>query len=211
MVSPTELLKHLWYSKFFITEKNFEDIKKELCTLDHNPENSSLASALLRADYLKRTGKRGNYVYIQKYTSKQIIFTNEVFPVQLVKDLGKAFETDLNDLKLNFGYSGTCTAFLLRKILEKLIFLVLSKNGMHQQLKKPNGEIITLSSMLSFCTSNTIKGTPIIMQKTAKEIEGIKFLGDTSCHNPLTNVKMETIIPVMPFIITAYEELLKKM
>jgi len=49
------------------------------------------------------------------------------------------------------------------------------------------------------------------MPKTAKEINGIKFLGDASAHNPLINVEMKTIIPQMPFIITAYEELSKKL
>ncbi len=47
--------------------------------------------------------------------------------------------------------------------------------------------------------------------KTAKEIQGIKFLGDTSAHNPLTEVDMKTIIPQMPYIITAYKELAKKL
>ena len=46
-----------------------------------------------------------------------------------------------------------------------------------------------------------------MLPKTVSKLQGIKFLGDTSAHNPLTNVKMETILPQMPFIITAYEEL----
>jgi hypothetical protein len=46
-----------------------------------------------------------------------------------------------------------------------------------------------------------------MMPKTAKEIEGIKFLGDASAHNPLIIVSMEIIEPVMPFIVTAYSEL----
>jgi hypothetical protein len=49
------------------------------------------------------------------------------------------------------------------------------------------------------------------MPKTKREIEGIKFLGDTSAHNSLTNVEMRTIVPQMPFIITAYDELTKKL
>jgi len=52
-------------------------------------------------------------------------------------------------------------------------------------------------------------GCLFLSPKTAEKIEGIKFLGDTSAHNPLVNVDMETILPQMPFIITAYKELAK--
>jgi hypothetical protein len=65
--------------------------------------------------------------------------------------------------------------------------------------------------MLKMCTVHKVSGKPFLMPKTAKEIEGVKFLGDTSAHNPLINVKMQTIIPVMPFITIAYEELSKKL
>ena len=64
--------------------------------------------------------------------------------------------------------------------------------------------------MLNLATAHKIVGRPFLMSKTAKEIESIKFLGDTSAHNPIANVSMKTIIPVMPFIITAYTELSKK-
>ena len=50
-----------------------------------------------------------------------------------------------------------------------------------------------------------------MLPKTAKLIEGIKFLGDSAAHNPLTNVEMDTIIPQMPYIITAYEEISTKL
>jgi len=49
------------------------------------------------------------------------------------------------------------------------------------------------------------------MSRTGREIKRIKFLGDTAAHNPLTNVEMNTIIPQMPFIITAFEELAKRL
>jgi len=47
------------------------------------------------------------------------------------------------------------------------------------------------------------------VSKTANEIKGLKFLGDTAAHNPLVGVDMASIIPQMPFIITAYKELAK--
>ena len=64
-----------------------------------------------------------------------------------------------------------------------------------------------LEKMLSVAVLEKINGIPILMPKTAHKIRGIKFLGDASAHNPLINVDMETIIPQIPFISTAYKEL----
>ncbi len=133
------------------------------------------------------------------------------FATDIIKFFGKDFETEIADLELNYGNSGTCTAFLLRKILEKLIFLAFAKNGLSDKLKDKDGCFIRLKTMLNLATECKVHGKPFLMPKTAKAIEGIKFLGDTSAHNPITNVKMETIVPQMPFIITAYEELSKKL
>jgi hypothetical protein len=140
-----------------------------------------------------------------------IASTEQVFPEKLVKALDRNFGTEIADLNLNYGKSGTCTAFLFRKILEKLIFLTFAKNGLSDQLKDKKGDFVGLKTMLNLATVNKVQGKPFLMPKTAKEIEGIKFLGDTSVHNPLTNVEMKTVIPQMPFIITAYEELSKKL
>lgn len=135
----------------------------------------------------------------------------QIFSENLVKKLGKDFETEIKDVTLVYGKSGTCTAFLLRKILEKLVFLTFAKNGISDQLKDKNGDFVGLKAMLDLCTANKVSGKPYLMPKTAKEITGVKFLGDTSAHNPLINVDMKTIVPQMPFIITAYEELSTKL
>lgn len=135
----------------------------------------------------------------------------KIFSENLVKILGKDFETDMKDITLVYGRSGTCTAFLLRKILEKLVFLTFAKNGISHKLKDGNRDFVGLKKMLDLCTKNKVDGKPYLMPKTAKEITGIKFLGDTSAHNPLINVDMKTIIPQMPFVITAYEEISAKL
>ena len=205
-------LKYLWEKKFFDGKQRiFKEIKKNIGDLHCNPSDQTLQMALGAAKYLKREGKRGNYSYIQKYAPKGIILNEDVFPETLVKSLGKDFETEISDLNLNYGKSGTCTAFLLRKILEKLIFIAFGKNSLSNKLKDAKGDYVGLKAMLSVATVNKVHGKPFMMPKTAREIEGIKFLGDTSAHNPLTNVEMKTIIPQMPFIITAYEELVTKL
>jgi hypothetical protein len=207
-----QALKYLWDRKFFDDkERKFIEIKKEIGKLHCNPSDATLHMALRAARYLTRRGQRGDYSYIQKYASKGMTLDEDLFPERLVQSLGKDFVTEISDLNLNFGKSGTCTAFLLRKTLEKLIFLAFAKNNLANQLRNAQGDFVGLKAMLNLATTNKIQGKPFLMPKTAKEIEGIKFLGDTSAHNPLTNVEMKTIIPQMPFIITAYEELSKRL
>ncbi|MCJ7507442.1 MAG: hypothetical protein MUO85_01770, partial [candidate division Zixibacteria bacterium] len=176
-----------------------------------NFSDETLHMALKAAKYLTRNRQEGNYSYIQRYASKGITLNEDLFSEKLVKSLGKDFKTEISDLGLNFGKSGTCTAFLLRKILEKLIFLTFAKNNLADQLRDTKGDFVGLKTMINLATAHKVQGKPFLMPKTAKEIEGIKFLGDTSAHNPLTNVEMKTIIPQMPFIMTAYEELSKKL
>ncbi len=207
------LLQLLWHHAFFTVERNFGDIKDELAKLGSNPSYANLGMALGSAKFLTRRGTRGDYKYIQKSASKEITLTKDVLPDDLVTVLAKDFDTEIRDLFMNYGKSGTCTAFLLRKILEKLIFLAFAKNGLDSKLedKTKGGGLVGLSTMLNLATAHKTGGKPFLMVKTAKEIEGIKFLGDTSAHNPLANVSMKTIVPVMPFIVTAYTELSKKL
>lgn len=207
----TKKLRSLWANSIFKTSKNMAEIKSELSKQESNPSDQNLCMALRNAKYLTRKGSKGNYKYVQKYASKEIALNDEIISASLVKALGNEFENEITDLKLNYGRSGTCTSFMLRKILEKLIFLSFAKNSLSDKLKDASGDFVGLKTMLNLATSLKICGKPFLMPKTAKEIGGIKFLGDTSAHNPLINVKMETIIPQMPFIITAYEELSKKL
>lgn len=125
----------------------------------------------------------------------------------------KDFGEDLKELRSNFGLNGNCTAFLLRKILEKLIIIVFGKNGKQGLLEVPGqpGRWVGLEQMIDTAAREKVAGVPFLTARTAKEIRGIKFLGDTAAHNPLTNVDMNTIVPQMPFIITAYEELEKRL
>jgi hypothetical protein len=132
------------------------------------------------------------------------------FSAKLTKALGKGFKTELQDLKLNYGQSGTCTAFLLRKTLEKLIILAFARNKSSHQLLDNNGDYVGLAKLLALATQLKVGGRPLLIPKTKNKIEGIKFLGDTSAHNPNANVEMEEIIPQRPYIIIAYSELSRR-
>jgi len=131
---------------------------------------------------------------------------------KLINKLSKKFETEIRDLKLVYGKSGTCTAFLLRKILEKTLFIALLRSDVKEsKLKDKDGKYLGLSSMLKLAPNIKVKNAPILTTHTAEKIKGIKFLGDTAAHNFLINVEMDEIIPQLPFITTALKELSQRL
>lgn len=212
--SATEALEILWKEGFFKSWSYFKDVSQELGSRGNNFTKPELGLALKRANFLTRRGKHGSYEYVQRApsVSKEVEkIETELFSNGLVKKLNKDFSEEISDLQWNFGKSGTCTAFLLRKILEKLIFLTFAKNDLDSKLKDKSGKYIGLEAMVNLASTEKVGGLPFLMPTTAKNIKGIKFLGDTAAHDPLTNVDIKTIIPQIPFIITAYEELSKKL
>lgn len=211
--TASEAVKILWEEGFF---KNWSDAKKVSVYLSKRGNNFSpeaLRMSLVRAKFLTRQrSEDGSFEYIQKKSagSKKLEeMESQLFSKDLLKKLGKNFINELDDLQLNFGRSGNCSAFLLRKILEKLIYVAFARSNIKTKLEDKNqpGGLRGLQSMINAAASEKVNGFPFITPKTAQEIKGIKFLGDSSAHNPLIDVDMETIIPQMPFIITAYKEL----
>lgn len=210
--SAPAALKSLWQEGFFKVWRAYKEITSILNKRGNNFSNAELGMSLRRAVYLTRRGKPGVFRYIQKrpYVATETQGGEQkLFDDSLVKKLEKNFSIELTDLRLNFGKSGNCTAFLLRKILEKLIYIAFAKNGYESKLidSKVSGRLVGLDTMINIASSEKVGGIPFMTPKTAQAIKGIKFLGDTSAHNPLTNVDMQTIVPQLPFVVTAYKEL----
>lgn len=207
----------LWREGFFKNGRVLQEVANRITVRwEHNFPPADISNALTNAYFLRRVGRRRSFHYIQKLSpvNKRISsIEDELFADTLVKKLEKIIEIELKDLRLNFGYSGTCTAFLLRKILEKLIYVVFARNGIESKIedKISSGGVVGLEKMLNIAVQEKISGIPVLIPKTAQKIQGIKFLGDASAHNPLVNVDMETIVPQIPFIITAYKELVARL
>lgn len=209
-----DVLRTLWQEGFFTGWKNQEKIAAYLTERGSNFRPDTLRKALTRAQYLipRKQGGVSEYIQTKPAVSKEVDkVEHELFDDGLTKKFGGDFETEIADLHHNFGKSGNCTAFLLRKILEKLIYITFGKHGLGSKLNDRNapGKIVGLETMINTAAQEKVNGIPFLTSQTAKEIRGIKFLGDASAHNPLTQVDMKTIIPQMPFIITAYKELLR--
>jgi len=209
-----EALRILWQEGFFMSWNDQDKIAAHLAKRGNNFLPHTLRMALRRAAHLigrKRNGV-SEYIQTKPAVSKEVDrIETELFDDGLVKKFGKSFQTEMADLQLNFGKSGNCTAFLLRKILEKLIYIAFARNCMETKLedKSAPGRIIGLEAMINTAAREKVGGIPFLTSQTAQEIRGIKFLGDASAHNPLIDVDMKTIVPQMPFIITSYKELLR--
>jgi hypothetical protein len=134
---------------------------------------------------------------------------HQLFSDGLTGALQKSFAVELGELHDNFGRHGNATAFLLRKILEKLLIIVFGKLGKDAQIVDNGrpGRWKGLQEIIEIAAKEKVSGLPLLLPKTANAIKGIKFLGDAAAHNPLVSVDTNTILPQMPFIITGYEEL----
>lgn len=217
--NASSCIRALWQEGFFGTSTGFtlkEVADRVYEKWGHNFTSPDISKALAGARFLTRVGKSGSFRYKQRTSpvSRKIESVEEqLFSGELVGKLGNAFKTEIEDLHLNFGRSGTCTAFLLRKMLEKAIFLVFAKQGLEKKLedKTGTGRLLGLDAMVDTAAREKIGGIPVLLPHTAEKIKGIKFLGDTSAHNPLANVDTETILPQMPYIITAYKELAERL
>lgn len=130
------------------------------------------------------------------------------FDAVFEKSLGKSFETEFADLRLVYGKSGTCSAFVFRKLLEKAIFIALVKNGAKEnKLMDPSGRYLGLVNLLALATKVKHKSMPILSPKVYEKIQGVKFLGDSAAHNYLINVTMEDIVPQLPYVTLALKEI----
>jgi hypothetical protein len=161
--------------------------------------NFWVLASVSRSDALKQIGKSKKVIELQE----------ELFSPGLTKKLEKICGQELEELRDVFGKHGNCTAFLLRKILEKLLIITFAKNGKEgllEDIARPGGWK-GLKEMIEVAAREKHGGVPFLTGKTANEIKGAKFLGDTAAHNPKISVAMTTIVPQMPYIITAYEEL----
>lgn len=205
----------LWGEGFFKTWKGRDAVEARLATSGHHFHSNTVRMALARARFLSRRKQGGVLEYAQKRPAidkKVDEIENELFEDSLIEKFGSDFKVEFADLQLNFGRSGNCTAFLLRKILEKLIYITFAKNNLLSKIEDKNmpGRVVGLDAMIKAAIQEKRQdGTPFLAANTAKNIEGLKFLGDASAHNPLTEVDMKTILPQMPFIIIAYKELLR--
>jgi hypothetical protein len=144
---------------------------------------------------------------LEVYIEDGLHDANDIFSPSMQALLGKQFDVEFGDLRIVFNRSGTCTAFLLRKILEKAAYIALSKKGKGADIVDSEGNSKGLKILIDMCTKEKVNNHPILFPRTMKLIQGIKFLGDSAAHNPLIIVDMHEIVPQLPFISTGLKEI----
>lgn len=115
---------------------------------------------------------------------------------EVKKVLGHTFKKETEELEIVMNSCSDCTAFVMRKILEKLLFIIISKSDKKQKLreiKNKEGKLPNLTQLLNIAKVAEINDLHIISPKSISNLQGIKFLGDTSAHDYLTNVGFEDI------------------
>jgi hypothetical protein len=132
------------------------------------------------------------------------------FPKGLMKRLGSKFEPELEEMKVVWGKCGDCMAFLVRKTVEKAIYLAFAKQGMIDNLKDPSDtpKFAGLEKMIDIASRlKTTSGVPFLVPRTADRLKKAKFLGDTAAHDFLANVYVEQVEQDINVIVTALDEL----
>jgi len=179
--------------------------------------------------YLKKAFARGNessiveaLIEVEHYFKSieiPLVSTSEIeenietdfpFPEEVVMKLGRRFETDFKELKIVYGRCSNCTAFLMRKIIEKALYYAFTTNGLENKITYEKGKVISLDALISKASNEYIEGTPILSGHTAQRLRGIKFLGDMAAHNCSINVDMKMIETEIKFYTIALKEISSK-
>lgn len=71
-IKPSDVINRELYQKnFFKSSKFFPEVEKSLNALGYNFKKGSVLMALKGAEYLIKSGKKGNYKFSQKYPPVQ--------------------------------------------------------------------------------------------------------------------------------------------
>lgn len=222
MTSVIELIKMLYSEGFFSNWKTMKEVKEKLTEKGFNFDDPLIGVSLINATkqgILSRRKNAGKIEYSQrqppeiKIKESEIKELNSILSDLTAKRLGDRFQQDIKELNVAFTYDcGNSAAFILRKILEKIIFYVLSTNDKGELIKdKTDGSFLGLEAMISICSREKIKGVPILMPKTAKELLGLKFLGDAAAHDYLADIEVKDINPQLSYWTIAIKELSKNL
>lgn len=220
MTTAIELVKMLYNEGYFGSWRTFREVQERLQKDGFNFSDQLVLLSLKNAakkDILTLKKYNGTINFSQKeppqlkIKEKEREELNKILSEITVKKLGEKFQQDIRELNTAFTHDcGNSAAFLLRKILEKTIFFVFATNGKADLLKDKSGNFIGLESMINLSVQEKIRGIPILLPKTARELLGIKFLGDSAAHNYLIDIEVSDINHQLPFWTAAIKELCDK-
>ena len=189
-MKKSEIIESFWESDYFEQYQKPKDIALKIWK-DYKIDAGNIIMTLKSKRYLKKFPK--GWKQIRPSKRKIIIQTDEMEEISSI--LRPSLEREIFELKIAFIHQPDCTAFLLRKILEKLLFIILSKSNKKQKIveSKKKDKLPNLTELLNLAKSAEIENVHILSPKNIVKLNGSKFLGDVSAHDYLTNVSFEDI------------------
>ncbi len=169
----------------------------------------------LTADERAQFANSGNKAILRKFLREKRKRKVPLFGEELFDRLQRHVGPELMELTSNYEANNpNATAFLLRKILEKLLYFVFSKNRMIDRIKKdltnPAFRLVGLEDMINIAKNEVVDHNRILLEQTANGVLSAKFLGDMAAHSPTASIDKKMIKIAMPFMLTAYCELVAK-
>jgi len=195
MEKPTDVIEYLWKIGWFKEFRHTKEIKDKIYE-----ESEIYVENIIPILKLKRFNKKikkfpKGWRQIRPPKEKNIV--KKESNLKEIKDLlGSIFEKEMNELEIVSHNCPNCTAFLMRKVLEKLLFITISKSNNKnkiEEIKQTRGLLPNLTELLRIAKSSEIDDKHILAPKNIDKLEGSKFLGDTAAHDYLTNVSFEDI------------------
>lgn len=189
-----DIVEQLWLEGYFIQNRQPTDISKEVEKRGICPSNITMVLKSKRfKKKIKRFGKNG-WKEIRSSNPKGIKKTRDF--EELKEILGERFQQEFKELEINMLSCPNSTAFIMRKILEKLMFLSIVKSDFSkkiEEIKNKENRLPNFSELMKFAHQAKINNIHIISPSNYKKIEASKFLGDNSAHNYLSSISFEDI------------------
>jgi hypothetical protein len=117
--------------------------------------------------------------------------TQHILSSSFVKDTRGYIEKIVNQINGCYqeGWYDAC-AVMIRRLLETLIIETYEHYKIEQKIKKPNGDFVYLSDLISFLLSETSWN---LGRNTRKALLSIKNIGDYSAHSRRYNAHRQDI------------------
>ena len=196
-MKKSEIIDLLWERGDFEDYRQVKDISKEMWK-DFKVEAGNLTMTLKSKPYLKKLVK--GWRQIKPPARKSLAKTDEMEEIEQV--LGSGFKIEVEELKIAFLHQPNSAAFLMRKIFEKLLFIIISKSNEKSKItdykRQNNGELPQLSNLLNWAQTAEVNNIHIATPRNLRNIAGSKFFGDNAAHNYLISVSFEDLKPEIP-------------
>jgi len=195
MKNQNEAVKYLWQIRWFKEFRKPKEIKEKI-EKDFEIYVENIIPTLKLRKFnkkIKNFPKKG-WKQIRAPSEKGVKKDSNLEEIK--ECLGDVFKKEMDELALVSNNCPNSTAFLMRKILEKLLYITISKSDKKNRITKLREEqnrLPTLSELINLAKSAEIDDKHIIAPKNITKIDGSKFLGDTSAHDYLTSVSFEDI------------------